>query len=162
MVDHPVQTVLEHVGQFQAKTAVTCRAHVNYWALMSHVLVDLCIVDTGADSHVGGRYWLPLTPLSGPLVQFSTVTGFDGGAGKKHDLPIVEAVTKVTLNNGTSTLLRAKHLIFNEKSPHTLLSTYQMRELGMVVDDVHTRHLKDLGSFGTHSINFHHERTLDL
>ena len=51
-------------------------------------------------------------------------------------------------------MVRAKHLIFNATSPHTLLSTYQMRELGVIVDDVSKRHLKDANTKGTHSISF--------
>ena len=53
---------------FNAKTYRTIRAHTNYWALNFNSSTDICIVDGGADSHVGGQAWLPLSPLSGPTV----------------------------------------------------------------------------------------------
>ena len=122
--------------------------------MLMHQTQDLCIPDGGADSHVGGKTWLLLTPLSGPTVKFANVTGFDEEAAKKYGLPIVTAVTKTVNSEGTEIMLRAKHLIFNASSPHTLLSTYQMRELGIIVDDVSKRHLKDGGTMGSHSISF--------
>ena len=50
--------------------------------------------------------------------------------------------------------MRPKHLIYNETSTHTLLSTYQMQEMGIIVDDVSTHHLKDEDTHGTHSMKF--------
>ena len=119
--------------------------------MLSNILTDLCIVDGGADSHVGGKHWLPLTPLSGPNVRLANVTGFDDQAAKKFGLPIVEAVLKVILPTRT-VFLRTKHLIYNATSRHTLLSNYQMRECALIVDEVHKRHYKDEENAGTHSI----------
>ena len=118
------------------------------------VMYGLYILDSGADSHVGGSSWLPLTALSGPLVKFANVIGFDHKSNKKLGLPIVTAVTKNVNNEGETIFLRAKHLIYNASSHHTLLSTYQMRELGIIVDDIPKRHLRDTSTYGTHSITF--------
>ena len=92
--------------------------------------------------------------LSGPNVKFANVTGFDEEAAKKFGLPIVAAVLKTVNTEGKEIMMRAKHLIFNATSPHTLLSTYQMRELGIIVDDVSKLHLKDRDNNGTHTISF--------
>ena len=100
---------------------------------------DLCIPDGGADSHVGGKTWLPLTPLSGPTVKFSNVTGFDEEAAKKFGLPIVSAVLKTVNTDGKEIIMRAKHLIFNATYPHTLLSTCQMSEVGYAKDMAHRK-----------------------
>ena len=97
---------------------------------------DLCIPDGGADFNVGGKTWLPLTPLSGPNVKFENVTGFDEEAAKKFGLTILTAVLKTINTDGKEIMMRAKHLIFNATSTHNLMSTYQMRELGVIVDDV--------------------------
>ena len=57
----------------------------------------------------------------------------------------------------------SKYLIYNETSTHTLLSTYQMQEMGIIVDDVSKHHLKDEGTHGTHSMKFPgSEHALDL
>ena len=77
-----------------------------------------------------------LTPLSGPNVKFANVTGFDEEAARNNGLPIVSAILKMVNTEGKDIIVRAKHLIYNATSPHTLLSTYQMRELGVIVDDV--------------------------
>ena len=44
-------------------------------------------------------------------------------------------------------------MVLNVGSPHTLLSEYQMRETGLVVEIVVKHHLKDKdGNYGTQSI----------
>ena len=138
---------------FHTKTFQTIKAHTNYWALNFSCLTDLCIVDSGADSHVGGKAWLPLSPLSGPLVQTANVIGFDEASTKKTGLPIISAVTKVETQNGIM-LLRAKHLIYNHSSKQTLLSTFQMRQRGIIVDDVSKEHWKAPNEKGTQSLTF--------
>ena len=156
--DEDVKTFLSFLSNansdYKIATLSTHKAHTNYWSMLATSSSDLCIPDGGADSHVGGRTWLPLTPLSGPLVKFANVTGFDEHSAKKFGLPIITGVTKTVNEKGDTILLRAKHLIYNATSPHSLLSTYQMRELGIVVDDVTKRHPKDLTTHGTHSITF--------
>ena len=42
---------------------------------------------------------------------------------------------------------------FNSKSNLTLLSNYQMREAGLLVDDITKMHLKDLTGYGTHCMH---------
>ena len=79
----------------------TSKAHTQYLAMLMHQTQDLCIPDGGDDSHVGGKMWLHLTPLSGPTVKFANVTGFDEEAAKKYGLPIVTAVTKTVNHEGT-------------------------------------------------------------
>ena len=140
------------------------KAHTNYLVMLSkYQQEDLCIPYGGADSHVGGPIWFPLTPLSGPNVKLANVTGFDEDSAKKFGLPIIGAVIKATNEDGTTLMLCAKHLIYNASSPHTLLSCYQMRELGIIVDDVSKCHLKDSTTNGTHSITFpNHGQIINL
>ena len=150
--DEDVKTILSYLSNAQIHNVRTYKAHTNYLAMLVNTPNDLCITDGGADSHVGGRTWLPLTAISGPNVKFANVTGFDEDSAKKFGLPIVQDEIKAISPEGKTMMLRAKHLIFNPTCPHTLLSTYQMRELGLIVDDVSKRHLKDVTSNGTHSI----------
>ena len=49
-------------------------------------------------------------------------------------------------------MLRAWHIIINPDEKHTLLSNFQMREAGLIVDNVHKHHLKTPEDCGTHSI----------
>ena len=69
-------------------------------------------------------------------MKHANVIRFDEKSAKKSGLPIIQAVTKVNMPNGESILLCAKHLIYNEDCSHTLLSNFQMREMGIIVDDM--------------------------
>lgn len=131
------QTILlEFINYHKINLLTTHKAHIEYWVVLAHVAEDLCIPDVGADSHVRGRTWLPLCGLTGPKTKYANVTGFDENLAKKSGLPIISAVTKTINPKGEEIFLRAKHLIYNHTSKHTLLSTYHMREIGHIVDDV--------------------------
>src|SRR5210317_2649445 len=71
-------------------------------------------------------------------------------------------VSMYTTDDGKPIFLRAKHGIQNESSRHTLISSYQMREVGFVVDDVSTRHMKPPTEQGTHSIQISNNITIGL
>ena len=54
----------------------------------------------------------------------------------KRNLPIVSAITALDLPNGQSALLLVHEGIYNETSNHSLLSEFQLREFGIVIDSV--------------------------
>ena len=85
--DEEVSTFLSVISNTKA-TVMVSKAHTDYWAMLSNIQTDLCIPDGGADSHVGGKAWLPLTALSGPGVRYANVTGFDEHAAKKYGYPL--------------------------------------------------------------------------
>ena len=114
---------------------------------------DTAMPDGCANTHIADRNWLPLTPLTGSLVKRANMTGFDDEHARMTGLPIGTGVTKCHDNEGNWVMLRATTAIFNSKSNLTLLSNYQMREAGLIVDDITKRHLKDLTSHGTHCMH---------
>ena len=151
-------TATAHIGMMM--TSLT--ANFQHFAMLGKFREPIVIVDSGADTHIGGKHWLPLTPLEGPLVRRANVVGFDDDASKSG-LPIIEAVTKVVLHSGETVLLRAKHLVYNNTSSHTLLSTYQLRDLGIVVDNIAKSHPKnDSGEMGGQCITFTDGKHIDL
>ena len=138
-------------------------ANTQYFTMLTKYEAALCIADDGADTHVGGTGWLPITPTEGPGVKYANLVGFDKDSAKKANLPIVAAITKVEDQYGKEIILRAKHMVLNQGSPHTLLSEYQMRETGLVVDTVAKHHLKDNeGSYGTQSITLQDGKVIIL
>ena len=140
-----------------------CRSHTRYLAMLNQSETsNLCIVDSGADSHVGGSAWLPITATNGPLVKYANVVGFDAKDTMKKGLPIVSDITKCITKTGDPCFIRAKHMVLNHTSPHTLLSTYHMRNLGIIVDDVSKRHLKSIEQHSTSSIQSSNSNTLNL
>ena len=58
----------------------------------------------------------------------------------KRNLPIVGAITALDLPNGQSVLLAIHECIYNETSNHSLLSEFQLREFGIIIDSICHRH----------------------
>ena len=135
---------------------ITVKAHTHYLTMIAALQTDgkshVSIVDGGADSIVGGDAWLILSPTEGPLVKRANVIGFDRRDAQKLGLAIVIAVSKTTTQTGEERFLHADHLISNPTCPQTLMSSYELREAGLIVDDVSKRHMKSLTERGTSSI----------
>ena len=131
------------------------KAHTDCPMMLAHVEAKaLGVPDGGADSVIGGPVWLVHTPLSGPLVKFANAISFDATVAKKTGLPIIAGAAKAVAASGKVLMLRAKHMICNPTSPHTLLSTHQMRQAGVIVDDVAKHHRKDEHTLGTQAMHF--------
>ncbi len=157
--DEDAQTFMAHFTQYQCNHVMETKATLNYLSMLVNTSLSMCIIDGGADSYVGGKVWLPLSPISGPLVKRANVTGFDSQTTKKNGLPIISGVVKTKVDGNRTIFLRAQHLIYNSTSEHTLLSSFQLREAGFIVDDVSERHKVNQTSQGTHSIIFPDEET---
>ena len=79
----------EKVTQF---TVLECCAHLNYLCMLSITIKDSSMVDSGANTHVLGKSFRFLSPLSDPMFQLANVTGFDDQGTKKCGLPVGEAM----------------------------------------------------------------------
>ena len=91
--EEDVQTFLSHVSS--VNTVAVVKAHTDYLTMLAHVETKASgVPDGGPDSVIGGPVWLVLTPLSGPLVKFVNVIGFDATAAKKTGLPIMAGAAK--------------------------------------------------------------------
>ena len=55
-------------------------ASLHYCAMLAKYECTMCISDGGSDLHVGGKGWLPITPISGPHVKYVELVGFDKDA----------------------------------------------------------------------------------
>jgi hypothetical protein len=64
----------------------------------------------------------------------------------------VTAYVKVNAQNGIPVLLKINEAVYNKGSPVTLLSEYQIREHGYVIDSVAKKHFKSLGTPGTQQL----------
>ena len=54
----------------------TCACNLHYNAKLSTILQSNCIVDAGADTHVVGKGWKPIVPIT-DTNQRADVVGFD-------------------------------------------------------------------------------------
>ena len=99
--------------------------------------IHLSILDGGADTCVLGKGW---EILSNHNLRRANVAGFDHKTAIKRNLPIVSAITALDLPNEQSILLVNHEGIYNETSNHTLLSEFQLREFGVIIDSTCHRH----------------------
>ena len=97
----------------------------------------ISILDGGADTCVLGKGWEILSIHNS---RRANVVGFDHETAVKRNLPIVSAITALDLPNGQSVLLLVDEGIYNETSNHSLLSEFQLREFGIVIDSICHRH----------------------
>ena len=92
------------------------------------------LVDGGCDTSLVGQGFLVEATTNRKV----TVQGFDASMTLEQ-LPVVSAVTAIDLEEGTF-ILEVNEAIHVPENPTSLLSTFQVREYGGVVDDVSTRH----------------------
>ena len=97
----------------------------------------ISILDGGADTCVLGQGWEILSIHNS---RRANVVGFDHETAVKRNLPIVSAITTVDLPDGSSILLVVHEGIYNETAKHSLLSEFQLREFGIVIDSTCHRH----------------------
>jgi hypothetical protein len=67
------------------------------------------------------------------------VVGFNHKTAIKRNLPIVSAITALNLTNRQSMLLVINENFHNETSNHSLLSEYQLRKFGIMIDSISHR-----------------------
>jgi len=104
------------------------------------------ISNAGADANIIGDGWYVSEYMSH---RKANIVGFDEKIARKNGLHIVCAYPTVILPNGCHVLLRAHEVVYNKGSSFTLLSKYQCRNFGCIVDSVaHTHRLTET-EYGT-------------
>jgi hypothetical protein len=104
------------------------------------------ISDAGADATIIGDGWYVDEFM---LHRKANIIGFDEKVARKNGLPIVSAYTTVVLPDGRRVLLRAHEVVYNKGSAFTLLSEYQCRDYGCIVDSVSRAHRLTTTTNGT-------------
>ncbi len=97
----------------------------------------LAILDDGADTCVIGKGW---TIVATHPTRKAHVLGFDSDIARKHNLSIVSAITAVDLPQDKVALIQVHEAVYNPSAAHSLLSEFQLREYGTIVDSVPIRH----------------------
>jgi hypothetical protein len=97
----------------------------------------ISILDGGADTCVLGKGWEVLSIHNS---RRANVVGFDHETATKRNLPIISEITAIDLPSEESILLVIHEGIYNETAAHSLLSEFQLREFGIVIDSICHRH----------------------
>ena len=108
----------------------------------------MSIADGGADTSVIGDGWY----VTSYTQRTANIVGFDEYSARKHGLPIVSASTLVELTDGTKLIITIHEAVYNKGSRTTLLSNFQLRHHGCIVDDVAKQHRGVDGKRGTQRI----------
>lgn len=129
-------------------STVEYRAHFEYVDLATVDEKIYAIADGGADACVVGKH-AHVTTLTG---RYAHLIGYDPSFTKSPRIPIVTAYLKVKADNGIPILLKINEAAYNANSPVTLISEYQVREHGYVIDSVATKHKSGPDTYGTQRI----------
>ena len=129
-------------------TTIEYRAHLEYANSYSSSSKIYAISDGGADACVVGTN----AYIAGETGRYAHLVGYDPATTKSHKIPIVTAYLKVMAHNGIPVLLKIHEAAYNAGSPITLLSEYQVREHGYIVDSVATKHKASLDTYGSQRI----------
>ena len=97
----------------------------------------IALTDGGCDTGLLGAGWY----IAAYTGRYANVVGFDAFIAKKSNLPIVVGITKFTLpSNLRAILLRHNEGVYNKGSQTTLLSEFQLRTRGCIVDSTYKGH----------------------
>jgi hypothetical protein len=97
-----------------------------------------------------GDGWLILDKTE-KATRATNLVGFDKAA-KKKGLPIVAGAIKVKLDDGSEVILKVHQGVYNEGSRTTLISEFQVRDHGLILDLISAKHMTGInGSRGTQS-----------
>jgi hypothetical protein len=130
------------VSQPEDNDIITVRAHLEY-AIKGEK--HYAISDSGADSSILGK----LTHVISHTGRFAYLVGYDPANTRSPKIPIVSGYLKVMSQTGIPIILLIHEAPYNANSPLTLISEYQAREYGTIIDSVSRRHKTISGSYGT-------------
>ena len=108
------------------------------------------ISDSGADSTLLGKHAKVLSYTG----RYARILGYEPSSTQSGRVPIVTALIKARsteASNSFPVLLRFHESAYLENNPVTLVSEYQVREYGLVIDSVAEKHQVAPGIYGTQS-----------
>ena len=131
-------SMVKHIPEepIEVQECIEVRAHLEYAQQLKHTQKVYAISDGGADSCVTGQ----MARVVHYTGRYAHLVGYDPENTKSARIPIVTADIKAKAHNGIPVILRIHETPYNEHSPITLLSEYQIREHGLVIDSVAAKH----------------------
>ena len=117
---------------------IEVKAHFEY---IDNSLYDdkiYAISDGGADSCILGKNAKILTYTG----RYANLVGYDPNTTRTNKVPIVTALVKAKSSStgNLPVLLKIHEAPYNPSSPITLLSEYQIREYGLIIDSFAKKH----------------------
>ena len=135
----------ESSGKVEVADDIPVRAHFEYATVFDNPKRVYAIADGGADSCVLGANAHVIHETG----RYATLLGYDPAKTRSGRVPIVTAYLKAKAQNGIPVFLKINEAPFNAGCTVTLLSEYQIREYGHVIDSVATKHKTPSGTYGS-------------
>ncbi len=129
-------------------TTLECRAHLKYANSYSTPDKMYAISDGGADECVVGANGY----IASETGRYAHLIGYNPTTTKSSRVPIVTAYLKVKASSGIPVLFKLNEAVFNDGSPFTFLSEYQIRDYGHIVNCVARKHRSCNNTYGTQRI----------
>jgi hypothetical protein len=130
------------------------RAHFKYANNSNFHDAVYAISDGGADSCILGKN----TKVLSSIGRYAILVGYDPASTRKDRVPIVTAIIKVKSSSTGNhpVLLKVHEAPYNPTGPISLLSEYQIREYGLVIDSVAKKHCSSKDTYGTQLFQVNH------
>jgi hypothetical protein len=122
--------------------AIVIRAHLEYTKITDR---HYAISDSGADSSILGLNCHVIFYTG----RHAYLVGYDPATTRSSKIPIISGYIKVMSQVHIPIVLQINEAPYNANSPVTLLSEYQARDYGTIIDSVSHCHKTITGSFGT-------------
>ena len=127
----------------QDADALVIRAHLEYTKTSSDR--HYAISDSGADSCILGQHCHVISHTG----RHACLIGYNPATTASAKVPIISGYIKVMSQAQIPIVLQINEAPYNSNSPVTLLSEYQARDHGTIIDSVSCRHKTISGTFGT-------------
>jgi Reverse transcriptase (RNA-dependent DNA polymerase) len=121
---------------------IIIRAHLEYTKISDR---HYAISDSGADSSILGLHCHVVSHTG----RHAYLVGYDPATTRSAKIPIVSGYVKVMSQIHIPIVLQINEAPYNATSPVTLLSEYQARDYGTIIDSVSRRHKTISGTLGT-------------
>ena len=132
-MDHPIDN---------DEGTLVIRAHLEYTKSGDR---HYAISDSGADSSILGIH-CKVVSYTG---RHAYLIGYDPATTKSAKIPIISGYIKVMSQVNIPIVLLIHEAPYNANSPVTLLSEYQARDYGTIIDSISKRHKTISGTHGT-------------
>ena len=124
------------------ENTITIRANLEYTKSTGR---NYAISDSGADSSILGCHCHVVSHTG----RYAFLVGYDPATTRSAKIPIITGYVKVMSQVNIPIVLQINEAPYNATSPVTLLSEYQARDYGIIIDSISQRHKTIAGTYGT-------------
>ena len=152
--------MISRVQKDPPSDVIDVRAHFEYCNTYKFYNKIYATTDGGTDSCILGKNAKVLSYTG----RYANLIGYDPNTTLTEKVPIVTALIKAVSSTAGNhpVLLKVYEAPYNPSSPITLLSEYQVREYGLIIDYVAKKHRASHTSMGTQKFHLSADVHIDF